>query len=311
MWTRRNFIQKTALATGAILTGDALLQQAMAEESTQRLVILHTNDVHSRLEPFPMDGSRNQGLGGVTARAALIKSIRAEGHELLLLDAGDLFQGTPFFNFYKGEPEIKAMAAMGYDACTMGNHDFDAGLENFANQLEHSNFPVLLCNYDFTGTPMENKFQPSKVFKRGKLRIGVTGVGIELKGLVPDSLAGNTKYLNPVEHASREARRLKKEEKCDMVICLSHLGYKYRDNKVSDEILARESEHIDLIIGGHTHTFFDAPVVYKNKSGSDVVVNQVGWAGIVLGRMEFAFQRNKQKNLEAAHTVVIGKKTGE
>ncbi|ULQ52703.1 metallophosphoesterase [Flavihumibacter fluvii] len=311
MWTRRNFIQKTALATGAILTGDALLQQAMAEESTQRLVILHTNDVHSRLEPFPMDGSRNQGLGGVAARAALIKSIRAEGHELLLLDAGDLFQGTPFFNFYKGEPEIKAMAAMGYDACTMGNHDFDAGLENFANQLEHSNFPVILCNYDFTGTPMENKFQPSKVFKRGKLRIGVTGVGIELKGLVPDSLAGNTKYLNPVEHASREAGRLKKEEKCDMVICLSHLGYKYRDNKVSDEILARESEHIDLIIGGHTHTFFDAPVVYKNKSGSDVVVNQVGWAGIVLGRMEFAFQRNKQKNLEAAHTVVIGKKTGE
>lgn len=311
MWTRRNFIQRTALATGAILTGDGLAREVMGEEAPQRLVILHTNDVHSRLEPFPMDGSRNQGLGGVAARAALISSIRDEGHPVLLLDAGDIFQGTPFFNFYKGEPEIRAMAAMGYDACTMGNHDFDAGLENFANQIARGNFPVICSNYDFTGTPMEHKYQPSKVFRRGRLRIGVTGVGIEMKGLVPDNLFGSTKYLDPIVHASREAHRLKRDEKCDLVICLSHLGYKYRDNKVSDEILARESEHIDLIIGGHTHTFFDAPVVYKNKSGSDVVVNQVGWAGIVLGRLEFAFQRNKQKNLEAAHSVVIGKKTGE
>ena len=311
MWTRRNFLEKTVLATGAILTGDALMQQVMAEEATQRLVILHTNDMHSRLEPFPMDGSRNQGLGGVAARAALIRSIRDEGNQVLLLDAGDIFQGTPFFNFYKGEPEIRAMAAMGYDACTMGNHDFDAGLENFANQLSIGSFPVLLCNYDFTGTPMEYKCQPAKIFRKGKLKIGVTGVGIELKGLVPESLYGATKYLDPIRQASSQAARLKQSEHCDMVICLSHLGYKYRDNKVSDEILARESEHIDLIIGGHTHTFFDAPVVYKNKSGGDVVVNQVGWAGIVLGRMEFTFQRNKQKNLEASHTVVIGKKTGE
>ena len=311
MLTRRNFLHKSVLATGAMFAGDALLHQVMAEETTQRLIILHTNDVHSRLEPFPMDGSRNQGLGGVAARAELIRSIRAEGLPVLLLDAGDMFQGTPFFNFYKGEPEIKSMEAMGYDACTMGNHDFDAGLENFANQLGHGKFPVLLSNYDFTGTPMEYNYQPSKIFKKGKLKIGVTGVGIELKGLVPDSLFGATKYLDPIQHASSEAERLKKAEGCDLVICLSHLGYKYQDNKVSDEILARESEHIDLILGGHTHTFFDAPVVYKNKSGSDVVVNQVGWAGIVLGRMEFAFQRNKQKKLEAFHTVVIGKKTGE
>jgi 5'-nucleotidase len=311
MLTRRNFIQRTTLATGALLTGDALVKEAMAAEATQKLVILHTNDVHSRLLPFPMDGSRNQGLGGVAERAAIIKSIRAEGHATLLLDGGDIFQGTPFFNFYKGEPEIKAMAAMGYDACTMGNHDFDAGLENFANQLTRANFPVLLCNYDFTGTPMENKFQPYKIFRKGKLKIGVTGVGIELKGLVPDNLAGATRYNDPVTNASRQAEWLKRVENCDMVICLSHLGFKYGSNKVSDEILAREAEHIDLIIGAHTHTFFDAPVVYKNKLGSDVVVNQVGWAGMVLGRMEFTFQRNKQKNLEAAHTIIIGKKTRE
>jgi 5'-nucleotidase len=299
------------MATGALLLGSGILNDAMADAQAERLVILHTNDVHSRLDPFPMDGGRNQGLGGVAARAQEIKKIRSEGAHVLLLDSGDIFQGTPYFNFYKGEPEMKAMRAMGYDACTMGNHDFDAGLENFATQLDKAGFPVLLCNYDFTGTPMEFKSQPYKIFRKGRLKIGITGVGIEMKGLVPDNLFGLTKYLDPVQQASTTAHYLKKEKDCDMVICLSHLGYKYRDNKVSDEILARGSEHIDLILGGHTHTFLDAPVVYKNKSGNDVIVNQVGWGGIVLGRLDFAFQRNKRNNLEASHTVVIGKKTSE
>lgn len=311
MLTRRKFIRNTTMASGALLAGPAIVQDVLAEEPAQQLVILHTNDVHSRIDPFPMDGSRNQGLGGVAARAEMIQQIRSEGKEVLLLDAGDIFQGTPYFNFYKGEPEIRAMTAMGYDACTMGNHDFDAGLENFASQLAHASFPVLVSNYDFTGTVMEHKAKPWQIFRKGKLKIGITGVGIELKGLVPENLSAGTQYLDPIVSATRVADHLKRKEKCDMVICLSHLGAKYRDNKVSDEILARESQHIDLVIGGHTHTFFDAPVVYKNKSGSDVVVNQVGWAGIVLGRMDFAFQRNKRKNLEASHTVVIGKKTSE
>ena len=311
MQTRRKFLQDAALATGALIAGNGIVNDALAGEGTERLIILHTNDTHSRLEPFPMDGGRSQGLGGVAARAEQIRKIRAEGAEVLLLDAGEIFQGTPYFNVYKGEPEIRAMAAMGYDACTMGNHDFDAGLENFVTQLGKATFPVLNCNYDFTGTPMENKSMPYKIFRKGKLKIGVTGVGIEMRGLVPDNLYGNTKYLDPVQQASATAHYLKKEKDCDMVICLSHLGYKYRENKVSDEIMAKESSHIDLIIGGHTHTFFDAPVVYKNKTGSDVTVNQVGWAGIVLGRLDYAFQRNKRNNLEASHTVIIGKKSSE
>lgn len=311
MLDRRNFIKRSTLATGAVLTGDALLQQAVAAEArNRRLTILHTNDVHSRLEPFPMDGSRNQGLGGVAARAKMIESIRAEGGHVLLLDAGDIFQGTPFFNFYKGEPEMKAMTMMGYDACTMGNHDFDAGMENFATQLQHARFPVLLCNYDFTQTPLEHKTIPYTIIRKGALKIGITGVGIEMKGLVPDNLFGATKYLDPVVQASRVAADLKKKEGCDMVICLSHLGYKYKEGgKPSDEILAAESEHIDLIIGGHTHTFFDKPLSYKNKSGNDVIVNQVGWAGIILGRLDYVFTANKDKNLEAAHSVLIGKKS--
>ncbi|HEX6179661.1 MAG TPA: metallophosphoesterase [Chitinophagaceae bacterium] len=318
MLNRRSFLQKAGLATGSVLCSGSLLAKTSqefaewsAEASAQRLTILHTNDVHSRLDPFPMDGSRNAGMGGVAARAELIKKIRSEGQEVMLLDAGDIFQGTPYFNFYKGEPEIKAMSAMGYDAATMGNHDFDAGLENFATQLQHANFPLIICNYDFANTPMEHKYLPYKIFRKGKLKVGVTGVGIEMKGLVPDNLFGNTKYLDPIQQANTVANRLKKNEGCDIVICCSHLGYKYKEKKVSDEILAKESEHIDLIIGGHTHTFMNQPEAFKNRNGEDVIVNQVGWAGIILGRLDFNFSKEKKKNFEASKTIVIGKKTSE
>jgi 5'-nucleotidase len=158
---------------------------------------------------------------------------------------------------------------------------------------------------------MEFKYQPYKIFKKGKLKIGVTAVGIEMAGLVPDSLFGNTKYLDPIQKANEMAVKLKKEDACDMVICLSHLGYQYKSNKVSDEVLAKETEHIDLIIGGHTHTFLDQPVVLKNRSGNDVLVNQVGWAGIILGRLDFEFMGYKGKELAKSHTVVVREKTNE
>ena len=311
MQTRRKFLQQATLAAGALLTSNSLFAEMQQDNALRKLTILHTNDVHSRMEPFPMDGGKNQGLGGVAARAALIKKIRSEESQVLLLDAGDIFQGTPYFNLYKGEPEIKAMAAMNYEASIMGNHDFDAGLDNFATQLQHANFPIIMCNYGFTNTPMEFKYRPYKIFRKGKLKIGVTGVGIEMSGLVPDALFGNTKYLDPIQKANETAAKLKREEGCDMVICLSHLGYKYDDNKVSDIVLAKETENIDLIIGGHTHTFMDAPAQLKNKSGSDVLVNQVGWAGIVLGRLDFEFAGQKKKDLVKSHTVVVGKKTNE
>ncbi len=326
MQSRRKFLQQSALAAGSLLSSKSVFAGLADVNDVTKLTILHTNDVHSRLEPFPMDGGRNQGLGGVAARAELINKIRNEqsatdsfegfssvGNDILLLDAGDIFQGTPFFNLYKGEPEIKAMSAMGYNAATIGNHDFDAGLENLATQLQHATFPILICNYDLSGTPMEFKTQPYKVFKRGKLKIGVTGVGIQPKGLIPDNLAGNTKYLNPVENMNRIANTLKKEEGCDMVICLSHLGYSYKEdaNKMCDIILAKESDNVDLIIGGHTHTFMDDPAVQKNKSGNDVIINQVGWAGIKLGRLDFEFSKLQKKNLTKSHTVTVGKKTSE
>jgi 5'-nucleotidase len=307
---RRKFIKDSLLTGSAVVANSVLPADVFALGRTDTLTILHTNDVHSRLEPFPMDGSKNAGMGGVAARAALIKKIRSETENILLLDAGDIFQGTPYFNLYKGEPEIKAMSMMQYDASTMGNHDFDGGIENFATQLNHANFPIVVSNYDFTNTPMEHKFIPYKVFQKSKTKVGVLGVGIELKGLVPENLFGATLYKDPLEKANETAAILKKQG-CELIICLSHLGDKYEDNKVSDEILAKECYDIDLIIGGHTHKFFEMPKVYRNKKGNDTVVNQVGWAGIQLGRLDYSFVRTGKKNLLKSHTVVIGEKTSE
>jgi 5'-nucleotidase len=311
MLNRKKFIRNTVLSAGAIMAGSSVLNAAEEYLNPLKLTILHTNDVHSRLEPFPMDGGRNQGLGGIAGRSELIKKIRAEEEHVLLLDAGDIFQGTPYFNIYKGEPEIKAMSAMRYDACTIGNHDFDAGMENLAMQLtSNANFPMLVTNYDFTGTPMEHKTQPYKIFKKGKLKIGVFGVSIEGKGLIPDSLFGATKYLDPVQKANEAAEILKRDKGCDMVICLSHLGYQYKEkNIVSDEVLAKETENIDLIIGGHTHTFLDNPVSFRNKKGDDVVINQVGFAGIILGRLDFEFSKFSGKKMVKTHNISVSQKT--
>ncbi|MDZ4808873.1 MAG: metallophosphatase [Bacteroidota bacterium] len=309
MLNRKKFIQNAALTAGAFFAGPSIIK-AGEYFSPLKLTILHTNDTHSRLEPFPMDGGRNQGLGGIAGRAKLINDIREEEENVLLFDAGDIFQGTPYFNIYKGEPEIKAMSAMKYDATAIGNHDFDAGMENLATQLTmHANFPMLVSNYDFTGTPMENKTQPYKIFKKGKLKIGVFGVGIQGRGLIPDNLFGATKYLDPVQKANEMADKLKRNEGCDMIICLSHLGNLYKEsNDVSDEVLAKETESIDLIIGGHTHTFLDNPIVYKNKKGDDTVVNQVGFAGIILGRLDFEFSKFSGKKLAKNHNLSVSQK---
>ena len=304
---RRNFIQKSVLAAGAFAASSSRGFSKILGEEEQRFTVLHTNDVHSHLEPFPMDGSEYQGLGGIAARSELIKEVRRNTGHVLLLDAGDIFQGTPYFNLYKGEPEIKAMSLMQYDAVTMGNHDFDGGLDNYADKMSRfANFPVLICNYDFKNTPFENKNLPYKIFQKGNIKIGVTGVGIELQGLVADNLRSQVQYLDPIENANRTADLLKKKG-CDFIICLSHLGDKYSDDKVSDDRLAKESEHIDLIIGGHTHRFFNEPRTYVNKRGKEIIVNQVGWAGIQLGRLDYNLLKSEKKLLNT-NSIVIGKK---
>ena len=304
MINRRKFIKNGGIiAAAAALSIDSL--DAMASGEVKRLTILHTNDVHSRIEPFPMDGSRNQGLGGVARRSALIKKIRAEEKNVLLLDAGDIFQGTPYFNLYGGELEIKLMSDMGYDAATMGNHDFDNGVEGFYKQLPHANFPILVSNYDFSDTVLHQSTRPYKVFNKAGLKIGVFGLGIELKGLVGEKNYGGTIYQDPVTKANEVANLLKNELKCDLVICLSHLGYKYSDNTVSDQVLAQNNDHIDLIIGGHTHTFMAKPQDVKNRAGNITTINQVGFAGINLGRIDYHFESYRGKKLLASSPYMI------
>jgi len=271
-----------------------------------RLTILHTNDWHSRIDPFPDDGGRNANQGGAVRRMGLINKIRAEESNVLLLDSGDIFQGTPYFNFFAGELEMKLMSQMGYDAATIGNHDFDAGMENLATQMGHANFPMLTANYDFKGTPLAGMTQPYKVFNKAGIKVGVFGLGIQLSGMVPDELYGNTEYLDPLACGNETARVLRHKEKCDLVICLSHLGYQYRsDDEVDDIDLASSSNDIDIILGGHTHTFLNEPTLVNNQQGDPVIVNQVGFAGLRLGRMEVTFPGNTKRRCVACNNLRV------
>ena len=274
--------------------------------SGRQLTILHTNDWHSRIDPFPEDGSRNAGQGGVLRRAALIREIRAAEANVLLLDSGDIFQGTPYFNFFLGELEMKLMSQMGYDAATIGNHDFDGGMENLATQLKYADFPMLNVNYDFEGTALQGKTEPYRVFEKQGLRVGVFGVGIELAGLVDAKLYGPTQYRDPISTANETALHLRARQRCDLVICLSHLGYRYEsDDKVSDVVLAEQSRNIDLILGGHTHTFLDQPVTVANLSGEEVIINQVGFAGLLLGRLDVSFPTGGRRRCVACRNLRV------
>ena len=260
------------------------------------ITILHTNDVHSRIEPFPADGGgRNAGKGGAARRATLIKDIREDVDNVLLLDAGDIFQGTPYFNFFGGELEFKLMDEMGYDAATIGNHDFDAGFEVLKERCEGASFDMLNCNYNLQDSPLQKVVEPYKIFKKGDLKIGVFGVGIGLSGLVPEKLYGDIEVLNPYESAERTATLLKEDKKCDLVICLSHLGYQYElPSYPSDVLMAASTRNIDIIIGGHTHTFLKEAKQFRNKDGEWVIINQVGWAGIMLGRIDVTIEPGKK-----------------
>jgi len=308
MPNRREFLR--VIAGSAALAGfSSFPLDLLAGHEYEKITILHTNDVHSHIDPFPMNDPKYAGLGGVARRSALIKQIRGKEKNVLLFDAGDVFQGTPYFNMYGGEIELKMMSEMGYDACTMGNHDFDNGMEGFLKQLPLANFPFLCSNYDFTDTPLQEKTQTTKIFEKGGIKTGVFGLGIELQGLVDKKLYGNTRYMDPLSKANYYAHHLKKEMKCDLVICLSHLGYKYGDMKISDEILAKQSRYIDLVIGGHTHTFLDEPSRYKNQEGKEVLVAQTGWAGIKLGRIDYYFEKNSRKKEAMGTTLKISTKS--
>ncbi len=290
---RRDFIQKTAAGSAFVLGGISLSSFGIPENA-KRITILHTNDTHSHIDPLTADDPRNPNMGGAARRATLVNAIRKENPNTLLLDAGDIFQGTPYFNYYGGELEFRVMSMMKYDLATLGNHDFDNGIDGFHKQLPHAKFDFVSANYDFKNTVLDGIVKPYKIFNVDGIKIGIFGLGIDLDGLVDKRLYKETLYIDPVDVAKDMSRTLKTEEKCDLVICLSHLGFKYREDKVSDVSLASRTKDIDLIIGGHTHTFLDKPYITKNIEGKDVIVNQVGCYGINLGQIDFYFEEGKK-----------------
>jgi 5'-nucleotidase len=270
---------------GAAVVAPSLISAAGKKDV--KLVILHTNDTHSNIDPFPANHAKYPGMGGVSRRATLIEQIRRDEEHVLLLDAGDIFQGTPYFNKFKGTLEMKVLAAMEYDAATLGNHDFDIGMEGFKAAKQHAGFPFVNANYDLSATSLKDEVVPHVIVKKGPLKIGIFGLGIDLTGLVSDANTAGMVYRDPVAAAQEQADLLRAEN-CDLVICLSHLGYEYPNDpqKISDRNLAVLTEGIDIILGGHTHTFLEKPVVLRNKANNDVVINQVGYAGLYLGRLD-------------------------
>jgi 5'-nucleotidase len=297
--SRRRFLSNIGLGTlGVGLLPHQVIKTILQPDDYIRLTIVHTNDLHSRIEPFPSDHKTYGNQGGLLKVGALVGKIRQEEKNVLLLDAGDIFQGTPYFNVFGGEVEFKAMSALNYDCATMGNHDFDNGLEGFNAMLPFANFPFVTTNYDFSDTLLHNKTSPWQIVSKGGIKIGIIGIGIQLNGLVTAKMYGNTRYSDPVLNANKTAAQLKQDHKCDLVICLSHLGYEYASEKISDIRLAQQSENIDIIIGGHTHTFLERATLVNNKKNEPVLVNQAGWSGLLLGRIDLTISRTKKKVIE-------------
>lgn len=279
--------------------------------ASEALSILSTNDVHSRIEAFAWDADKKlAGKGGFARRATLIDNIRQHAAQVLLHDAGDIFQGTAYFNFYGGELELKLMSEMGYDAATLGNHEFDNGLEALEKQLQHANFPFLCANYDFSNTVLHDKIKSYKIFHKGDFKVGVFGLGVELAHLVSPRLYAETRYLDPIAVARNVVQILQKQG-CNLIICLSHLGYDYPEDphKISDLQLAANTDNIDLIIGGHTHTFLPKPELRTNRQGKSVIISQLGWGGTLLGRLDVRLKGSEKLwayhnySLEAARVV--------
>lgn len=302
--SRRAFLRKGLFTAGALLAG-AWTTNTLASTGVRKLTILHTNDTHSRIDPFPMSDPKYPGLGGVARRLEIIRKIRSAEKNVLLLDSGDIFQGTPYFNLFKGEVELKAMSTMGYDCATFGNHDFDNGIEGLVSVLPLAGFPFLNANYRLENTALNGHSQPYTLIEKEGLRIGLYGLGIELKGLVDERLVQGLEYTDPIQAANHTARLLRHDLRCHLVICLSHLGYKYENDKISDIRLAAASRHTDIILGGHTHTFLNEPYIVKNTEQKNVLIAQTGFAGICLGRIDLLFGDNDKKLLHSSSTIKI------
>ena len=251
----------------------------------KQLVILHTNDTHSTILPVSpnIDDKEIAGRGGFLRRVNMIKEQRQQNPDLLLFDSGDFSQGSGYYTLFKGEVEVGLMNLMGYDAATIGNHEFDFGLDNMARIFRLANFPIVCSNYDCTGTVLEGLVKPYITLKRNGVKIGVFALSPALKGLVFDGNCEGITYLDPAETAQKYIGILRKQEKCDVVICISHLGWK--DSEYTDEQMLQGVEGCDLVLGGHTHTYMKELEYAPDKTGKQIPVDQNGKHGAFIGKL--------------------------
>ncbi len=299
--SRRKFIGRLIHGSFGLALVPHFSPLGLPAEETTHITVLHTNDLHSHIDPFPADDARNAGLGGAARRATLVKRVRKENPNTLLVDAGDAFQGTPYYNFYRGQADYRVMSAVGYDVVTLGNHDFDGGLDALAQAMKFANFDFVSTDYDFSGTVLRNRVRPFVIKKFGNVKIGIFGLGIAFEGLVMPQNHPGVRYRDPVQAARETVRRLRFQEGALLVICLSHLGFYDRNRESSnrtrpelgDRELAEQVEGIDAIVGGHTHTFMKEPVIVPQPDGRSTLIFQVGFGGINVGRLDFFIRQGK------------------
>jgi len=303
MITRRRFLAYGVLfglialtiPSQAGLTGAQSDVLAGSSPEDIRITVLHTNDTHSQIEPLPLNDRAHPGKGGVARRATMVRRVRKENPNTLVIDAGDVFQGTPYFNFFKGEVEYKAMSAIGYDVGTLGNHEFDNGIEKLVAALKFAKFDIVSTNYDVRGTALEGIVKQYVVRNLGGVRIGLFGLGISPVGLItPANFKGIT-YRDPVESARQIVKVLRDTEKCHLVIAMSHLGYYStpEEGRIGDVQVAEQVDGIDFIASGHTHTFMEQPVFVRQPGGRQTMIFQVGKSGIFVGRVDFRLRQGK------------------
>jgi len=289
MINRRRFLTTSAVFGATLVAFPRTLLEASGAETV--ITILHTNDTHSQIDPLPPN-DRNAGKGGVARRATLVKRVRKENPNTLLVDAGDVLQGTPYFNFYKGEVEYKAMSAIGYDAGTLGNHEFDNGVEALAAALKFANFDIVSANYDVKGTALEDRVKRYVVKTVGGIRVGLFGLGISPTALITPANFKGVTFLDPLIAARDVVKKLREEERCSLVVCMSHLGY-HEDGKQGNSFLASQVDGIDYIASGHTHIFMEQPVTATQPCGAKTLIFEVGKSGIYVGRVDFTFRTGK------------------
>ncbi len=307
---RRSFIKTMGAGSLGAAFWAGTPWPVLSESGYKKLTILHTNDTHARIEPFPEGTPEYSGQGGVLRRSALIKKLRKQNPNSLLLDAGDVFEGTVYFKKFGGALDLELMTEMGYDAATIGNHEFDNGVRGFVDVADNADFPFVSANYDFGSTPMSYWVREFITRNVDGIRCGIFGLGVDFKNLVEPHLHRGVSYKDPVEVSRDLVDRLKNYFQCDFIICLSHLGYSYDSVQVSDRIIAEEVPGIDLIIGGHTHTFLDQPEEFIHDDGSKTLVTQVGHSGLILGHLDFFFDYDKQVVAAKSNNIPIDESLG-